>query len=129
MGKKGSVLLHVMVSGVIFALIIAMLLRMALMRQQETYRATQQNSHRRQAEAALARMTSAWNDPTRCFRGTCTCTTVPGLTCAGCGADNTQTCGCSYQDTLDNIQTIQTGNDPVRNTATNCLVTVKTNDN
>jgi hypothetical protein len=61
MGKRGSVLLHVLVTGALVALISATLLRMAMLRYQVTVHATNNTKERRYDEAALSMLITQWN--------------------------------------------------------------------
>lgn len=61
MGKKGSVLLHVLMTGALLALISATVLRLAMLRYMVTARTTQVNQERRYNETALSLLTTQWN--------------------------------------------------------------------
>jgi Tfp pilus assembly protein PilX len=61
MGKKGSVLLHVLMTGVVIALVAATLLRLTMLRYEVTAHATQTTAERRYDEAALAMLLTQWN--------------------------------------------------------------------
>lgn len=87
MNKKGSVLLHVLVTGVIVSLITAGVLRMTLMNYMATARATSGAQNRKQADAMLSRAITYWN------QANAVCTNIPGgLSCTG--APGTCNCCC-----------------------------------
>ena len=76
--KRGSVLLHVLVTGALIALIAATLLRMALLRYQITAHATATTKERRADEAALNMVITSWNSVhTACANN------VTNYTCSG----------------------------------------------
>ncbi|MDE2143609.1 MAG: hypothetical protein KGJ84_14470 [Elusimicrobia bacterium] len=78
MTKRGSILLHVLVTGALIALIAATLMRMAMLRYQVTAHATNGSIERRYDEAALSLLITQWNT-TNVY-----CATVPGYyTCSG----------------------------------------------
>jgi hypothetical protein len=80
MGKRGSVLLHVLMTGALIALISATLLRLAVMRYTVTARATKTTRERRYDEAALAMLVSTWNN------GNVYCANAGYYSCSGGGA-------------------------------------------
>lgn len=59
--ERGSILLHVMVMGILMALIAATLLRTTLLRSQAAARSTNILQEKRDDHAALAAVTAAWN--------------------------------------------------------------------
>lgn len=85
MNKRGSVILHVLVSSVVVALIAAVLLRMAMLRYLVTARSHKATQMKRLDEAALAQLNSNWSD-------TQMCTSFGSYTCAGATAGY---CGCT----------------------------------
>lgn len=89
MGRRGSVLAHVLVVGVLVSLVAAGLLRLSMMRHQVAVRSERMGVQRRMDDGALARLTSAWNAQ----GGVCTAGTA--LTDVGCSCTGTGACGCS----------------------------------
>lgn len=85
MNQRGSVILHVLVTGVAVALIAALLLRMTMLRAVVTSRSHKASQMKRFDEAALARLQSNWSSGQMC-------TSFPGYTCAGATAGY---CGCT----------------------------------
>jgi Tfp pilus assembly protein PilX len=85
-GRRGSVLLHVLVTGTLVALIAASLMRVALLRYQVTSRTVATNLERRLAEAALNTITSDWNQT----GNVCSPVTIAGYSCTGTAG----TCAC-----------------------------------
>ena len=61
MGKRGSVLLHVLMTGALLALISATVLRLAMLRYMVTARTTNTTRERRYDEAAVSLLVSKWN--------------------------------------------------------------------
>ena len=94
MGKRGSVLLHVLMTGALIAFISATLLRVALMRFAVTTRATNTTKERRYDEAALAAIVGAWNSV-----NTACANNVPNYTCAPASVTPPGTCGCTCTPT------------------------------
>lgn len=91
MNKRGSILLHVLVTGALIALIAATLMRMAMLRYTVTAHATVQTQERRQAEGALNLIIGAWNSANTACRDnvpyySCTpnSTTPPGVCTCVC---------------------------------------------
>ncbi|MEQ1919286.1 MAG: hypothetical protein ABL955_08815 [Elusimicrobiota bacterium] len=92
LNRRGSVLVHVLITGVIVALIAAGLLRMVLMNYIAVDRATKGAANRKESEAMLNRALSEWNRTNQVCRnipgpggftcsgapGTCNCTCPPG---------------------------------------------------
>lgn len=92
MGKRGSVLLHVLMTGALIALISATLLRIALLRYSVTVRATNTTKERRYDEAAVAMLVSKWNSANTY------CANAGYYTCSGGGAGLVApltSCGCT----------------------------------
>jgi len=78
MGKRGSVLLHVLMTGALLALISATILRLAMLRYMVTARTTNTTKERRYDEAAVSLLVSKWN-ATNVY-----CANVPNYyTCSG----------------------------------------------
>ena len=85
--KRGSVLLHVIVTGVLVAMIAAALLRMTMLRYQAVARGAQIVVDKRTDQAALASLIETWNQNNQ------VCSTpTPDFACAGTLPG---TCGCS----------------------------------
>ncbi|MEK7384762.1 MAG: hypothetical protein AAB262_15965 [Elusimicrobiota bacterium] len=89
MNRKGSVILHVLVSGVVVALIAALLLRVTMLRFLLTARSHKATQMKRADESTLARLSSVWNSSQMCtdFSGY-VCTGTPGscgCTCTSAG--------------------------------------------
>ena len=88
LGRRGSVLVHVLITGVIVALIAAGLLRMVLMNYIAVDRAAKGTANRKESEALLSRALSEWN------RTNLVCSDIPGpggFTCSGVPG----TCNCT----------------------------------
>lgn len=104
--ERGSVLLHVLVTGVLVALIAASLLRLAMLRYQLSARTLQVTKARRFSEAGLALVVSNWN-----FAGAACANNVPGYDCGGSvNPPPPGTCGCTCvpTDTSAHLPTIYT---------------------
>lgn len=69
---RGSVLLHVLMTGALLAIIAATILRLAMLRYTITARTTEVNQERRYNETAMSLLTTQWNS-TGMF-----CSSVPG---------------------------------------------------
>ena len=95
MGKKGSVLLHVLVTGALIALIAATLLRMALLRYQITAHATATTKERRADEAALNMIITAWN----MNNVACSNTNLSNYSCAPAATVPPGNCNCTCTPT------------------------------
>ena len=84
--RRGSVLVHVLVTGVIVAFIAAGLLRMVLMNYIVVDRATKGAANRKESEAMLNRALTYWNQTNQ------VCSNIPGgFSCTGTPG----TCNCS----------------------------------
>ena len=114
MNKRGSVILHILVSGVVVALVAAMLLRMAMLRYQITSRSHKAAQMKRMDESALARLTSNWASGQ-------VCDNFPGYTCAGSVPGS---CGCTCPPTNSNEPLILTG----ASGAAPCQLTIQSPD-
>ena len=90
MNLRGSVILHVLVTGVAVALIAALLLRMTMLRFVVTSRSHKASQMKRYDEAALARLNSNWASV-----GILSANNVPGYTSAPASASPPGTCGCT----------------------------------
>lgn len=87
--RRGSVLLHVMVTGVLLAIISATIMRMALFRYQMAGRGANGLQEKRDDQAALASVLAVWNNNNAVCSGAPAGWTVNIPTAAG-------TCGCKY---------------------------------
>ena len=94
MGKRGSILLHVLVTGALIALISATLLRMAMLRYQVTVHATNGTQERRYDEGALNLIIGAWNSVNIACANN-----VPNYSCAPAAAVSPGNCGCTCTPT------------------------------
>lgn len=86
MNKRGSVILHILVTGVVVAFIAAMLLRLTMFRFLVTSRSHKSAQMKRFDESALARLNSNWISGGVCSNfnggsGLYSCSGAPG-TCA-----------------------------------------------
>jgi hypothetical protein len=96
MNKRGSVLLHVLVTGALLALIAGTLLRMALLRYQVTVHTTLTNQERRSDEAALNMVIGAWNSVnTACSQPA----VLVNYNCTPASAVPPGNCGCTCSPT------------------------------
>jgi|GEM_PF-1955575 len=95
MDRKGSVILHVLVTGVIIALIAACLLRVSMMSYLVTARTNSSTVQKRVDEGALSQAQTFW-------AANGMCSALPNYTCAGagCGAGGIGACACTYTSTL-----------------------------
>ena len=83
--RRGSVLIHVLITGVIVAFIAAGLLRMVLMNYIAVDRATKGAQNRKESEAMLNRALTYWNQANQ------VCAPIPGgFNCSGAPG----TCDC-----------------------------------
>ncbi|MDE2511440.1 MAG: hypothetical protein KGL74_09980 [Elusimicrobia bacterium] len=126
MNKRGSILLHVLVTGALIALIAATLMRMAMLRYQVTAHATNGSIERRYDEAALSMLITQWN-ATNVY-----CATVPGYyTCSG-GAGGVAAPIASCTCSCNKIPGAATTNFPPTVTALNgappCQLTIQSPD-
>lgn len=84
--ERGSILLHVLVTGVLVAMIASSLLQMTMLRYQVTARANSGAQKKRSDQAALNQLISFWNAAnSRCVNN------LPGYSCAGAAG----TCSCT----------------------------------
>ncbi|MFI5360461.1 MAG: hypothetical protein ACHQ49_00715 [Elusimicrobiota bacterium] len=96
MNRRGSILVHVMMTGIVVALIAATLLRMSLMRYQMVARGGAMEQEKRADQAGLASVMTAWNDAnTSCGDNV---PAASGFTCVGTvhvtAASPPGICGC-----------------------------------
>jgi hypothetical protein len=95
MGKKGTILLHVMVTSVLVALIAATLLRLSLLRVQAASRGQKILTEKRLDQGALASIVAYWNS----VNMTCA-NNVPNYSCAPAAATIPGSCGCTCTPTV-----------------------------
>ncbi|MDP3544226.1 MAG: hypothetical protein Q8T11_17310 [Elusimicrobiota bacterium] len=88
LNRRGSVLVHVLITGVIVAFIASGLLRMVLMNYIAVDRATKGAQNRKEAESMLHRALSHWNQTNS------VCSTGADFTCVGAGVGSNQ-CDCA----------------------------------
>ena len=109
MNRRGSVLMHVLVTGVIVAFIAAGLLRLAMLRYEVTARAQRSAQDKRSAEGALSLLITYWNlNNTRCAD-------VPGsggYSSYSCGNTGTCDCTCTPTNAADPVIRSQASADP-----------------
>jgi hypothetical protein len=98
--RRGTVLLHVLVTAVLVALICASLLRMALLRSQMSGRSTQDLQAKRRNTAALDRVLMAWNQNGGVCSGTLSDFDCPGAVPGVCG------CNCTAKPGFEALQHI-----------------------
>ena len=87
--RRGSVMIHVLITAIVVSIIAAGLARMLLLRAQVVNRSATSTANRKLAEGALSRVISAWNK-TNSF-----CTSFPGYTCSGAASCGTSVCTCN----------------------------------
>ncbi|MDX6770259.1 MAG: hypothetical protein SF051_12060 [Elusimicrobiota bacterium] len=100
MNKRGSVLIHVLMTGVVVAVIAAGLMRMTMLRYVASARATGGATARKQADAALNRALTYWNN------ANIVCSAVPGYTCSPTYATSPGTCNCTCTPSVTSEATI-----------------------
>ena len=99
MGKRGIVLLHVLMTAALIAIVSATIMRLAMLRFAVTTRATRNNQELRDDESALALLTTQWNS------NNTYCSTVPGVyTCSG--GPFPSACDCTCTPLLPNYPTV-----------------------
>ena len=115
-GERGSILLHVMVTGVLIAVITASFMRMTMLRYQMVSRSTNILQEKRNNQGALASVLASWN-PTNSV-----CGSVPaGYTC---GAMTAGTCNCTCtQGSGSTLQTVS-----AQNVGGVCVLTITSPD-
>lgn len=101
MGKRGSVLLHVLMTGALIAIISATILRLAMLRFAVTARATSTTKERRYDEAALAAIVGAWNSV-----NTACANNVPNYNCLPAAAAPPGNCNCTCSPTQPYFPTV-----------------------
>src|SRR5437016_5978654 len=90
MRNRGSVLLHVLVTGVLVALIVATLMRMTMLRYRVTARSARALQEKRSDQAALASLTGVWN-----LRNIVCASPTPDYTCSPASVAVPGVCGCT----------------------------------
>jgi hypothetical protein len=101
MSKRGSVILHVLVTGIVVALIAACILRVATMSYVQTARTNAQTQQVRSDDGALARVSAYWAANGACSDGA-------GYTCNSHGAAPVGICGCTCTSSMPTEPTIYT---------------------
>ncbi len=92
-GGRGSVMVHVLVSGVIMAFIVASMMGLMLLHFGLTTRAHMANAVKKDNEGALSRMLANWNETGQ------VCSSFPGYACSG----EAGTCSCSCDPDDNNM--------------------------
>ena len=92
MGKRGTILLHVLVTSVLVAIIAATLLRMTLLRAAATARSAKIVAEKRNDQQMLASILSAWNSANGGAGQTCANVAIAGYAYAGVPGS----CNCTY---------------------------------
>lgn len=116
LNRRGSILVHVLITGVIVAFIASGLLRMVLMNYIAVDRATKGAQNRKEAESMLYRALSYWNETNS------VCSTGANFTCSGTGVGNNQ-CACACPSAAAVPRVVVTG--PL---AGPCIVTIVSSD-
>jgi Tfp pilus assembly protein PilX len=116
LGRRGSVLVHVLITGVIVAFIAAGLLRMVLMNYIAVDRATKGAQNRKEAEAMLQRALTYWNQTNS------VCSTTANFPCTGGGVGLNQcNCNCPNGTALPRVEVTGGGAPP-------CAITIISSD-
>lgn len=100
-GRRGSVLLHVLVTGVLVALIAATLLRMSVLRYTLASRGGKALAEKRYDQAGFHAILTNWNQA-----NTVCANNVPNYSCAPASASPPGTCSCTCSPTLANFPTV-----------------------
>lgn len=98
---RGSILIHVLVTGVIVSILTAGVLRMTLMNYIATARATSGAQKRKEADTLLNKAITYWNQSNQ------VCASIPGLTCTG--TPGTCSCYCPSSAALPRIYARMSG--------------------
>jgi len=141
MNRRGSVILHVLVTSVVVALIAASILHVAMMRYLVTARTNAATIQKRGDEGALALIATAWSTASfPCASGTCIgsigCASpavapVPGFTCTGAQTAPPGNCSCSCtannppSPTNSVVKIVAAGN---FNNTGSCVLTIQSAD-
>ncbi len=100
-GRRGSVLLHVLVTGVLVALIAATLMRMSMLRYTISHRGGAAIVEKRYDQAGFNSIMTNWN-----LANTVCANNVPNYTCAPASGGPPGTCGCTCTPGLANFPTV-----------------------
>ena len=130
--ERGSILLHVMVTGAVMALIAATLLRMTMLRYQVSSRSQKILAENNDNQAVLSSILKAWNSANGGGGQTCANVVIAGYAYAGTPG----TCNCTYtpspQTVPPTLPTFATTGNVVMgsapNTFTTCGVTMVSAD-
>lgn len=90
LGKRGSVLVHVLMTGVVVAIIAAGLMRMTMLRYVASTRAAGGAQARRAADSALNRALTYWNSANIVCANN-----IPGYSCSPASIASPGTCNCT----------------------------------
>ena len=115
--SRGSVLIHVLVTGIIVAFIAAGLLRMVLMNYIAVDRASKGAQNRKEAEAMLQRALSYWN------KTNIVCSTDANFACTPASVAVPGTCACSCPTAAAVPRVVVTGGG-----APPCTITIISSD-
>lgn len=99
--RRGSVLVHVLMTGVLVAIIAAGLMRMTMLRYIASARATSGTVARRQADATLNRALTYWNSANVVCSNT-----IPGYSCSPASISTPGTCSCTCTPSTSGQATI-----------------------
>jgi hypothetical protein len=117
--RRGSILLHVMVTGALMALIAASLLRMSMLRYQMGGRGAKILQEKRDDQSALAAVIAVWNNNAT---PNATCSAAPagwgGCTSAAVPPNNCN-CTCTRPDGVSVVAALNGGV---------CQLTIRSND-
>lgn len=117
LGRRGSVLVHVLITGVIVAVIAGGLLRMILMNYIAVDRASKGAQNRKEAEAMLQRALTYWN------KSNVVCSSTALFTCSPNYTVSPGTCNCYCPDSTSTPRVEVTGGG-----APPCTITVVSSD-
>lgn len=118
MNRRGGVLVHVLVTGVIVALIAAVILRVTLLRYVVTARTHKASQMKRYDEAALARITSNWSNVSfacatpPCYTSISCANNVPGYTCSPAATSPPGFCNCICTPSIAGYPTVTVSGGP-----------------
>ncbi len=102
LSRNGSVLVHVLMTGVLVAIIAAGLMRMTMLRYIASARATSGTAARRQADATLNRALTYWNSANVVCSNT-----IPGYTCSPGYTTVPGSCSCTCTPSDVTLATIR----------------------
>lgn len=117
LGRRGSVLIHVLMTGVVVAIIAAGLMRMTMLRYVASTRATGGTQARRSADSALNRALTYWNSVNIVCANN-----VPGYSCGPASITPPGTCNCTCTSAGNATIVVSGGGAPP------CGVTITTPD-